>query len=564
MSIRLPHNHQIVATLLLGALLSTTACRSDGKLPAKLSREYNEVVRAFYVGLAALQVGDDVRADARLAEVTRLVPPEPAGWANWGLLALRQRNFDAAAERLERARSLAPENDQIYYLLGLLESSRGRSAEAVTALRKAVEINPKNLLATYKLAEEIERQGLENSETEYQQLMQKMLAVQPDNLAILLELGRIAAKRGDAETLHRTVSKLAEHSTDWPPEVQQQLSAVQAAATGTDVRQAATRMTFLRNVLVRVLRYRMDLSRIKPPPGEEAVPFTRFLRLESPTFGPAAADMELTFAPAPVSGLSDGHWDWVGAVSLGSTGAPTVMVASGRDVRLSSGASFTFPGGTPPEPDDIVAIDFSYDFKTDLVLAGANGVRLMRQENPTAFTDVTAQTKLPIAVQNASYFGAWAADIEADGDLDVVLGSRQSVAPTVLRNNGDGSFLEIHPFNGVAGLQGFAWADLDADGDPDAALIDGSGKLHVFSNERQGQFRERSVPADPRARAINVADINSDGILDLLVVQAAGIIIALSDKNEGQDWDSVEIARMSDSTSDLEGECRVRDRGPGQ
>src|SRR6185369_12847103 len=140
---------------------------------------YNELVRTFYIGLAALQVGDDVRADAKLAELTQLAPSEPAGWANWGLLALRQRNFDAAAERLERARSLAPDNDQTYYLLGLLESSRGRSAKAVTVLRKAVEINPGNLLATYKLAEEIERQGSDNSDAEYQQLIQKMLDVQP-------------------------------------------------------------------------------------------------------------------------------------------------------------------------------------------------------------------------------------------------------------------------------------------------------------------------------------------------------------------------------------------------
>ena len=151
MRIRLPYNHQTLSVLLV-VLLLASACQSGSTVPAKLSKEYNEVVRAFYIGLAALQVGDDVRADAKLAEVTQLVPAEPAGWANWGLLALRQRNFDPAGERLERARSLAPENDQIHYLLGLLESSRGRSAEAIMALRKAIEINPRNLLATYKLA----------------------------------------------------------------------------------------------------------------------------------------------------------------------------------------------------------------------------------------------------------------------------------------------------------------------------------------------------------------------------------------------------------------------------
>ncbi|HYV00056.1 MAG TPA: FG-GAP-like repeat-containing protein, partial [Pyrinomonadaceae bacterium] len=464
MRIRLPHNFQTLAALLLGALLLTTACRSGGKLPAKSSQEYNAVVRAFYIGLAALQVGDDVRADAKLAEVTQLVPPEPAGWANWGLLALRQRNFEIAAERLEHARSLAPENDQIFYLLGLLESSRGRSAEAITALRKAVEINPKNLLATYKLAEEIERQGSENSDSEYQQLIQKMLEVQPDNLAILLELGRMAAKRGDAETFHRVVGKLAEHSAGWPAEVQQQLASVQTAAAGNDVRQAATQITFLRNVLVRVLQYRMDLSAIKPPPGEEAIPFTRFLRLESPTFGPAQADTALTFTSeqSEVDPYFKPQWNWTGAISLGITGAPTLAVADGHEVRLGT-ATFAFPGGpaaTPPGPDGVLPIDFSYDFKTDVVLAGAGGVRLMRQDSPTAFTDVSAQTKLPASVLNADYLGAWAADIEADGDLDVVLGSQQGV-PTVLRNNGDGTFLEIHPFSGISGLQGFAWADLD-------------------------------------------------------------------------------------------------------
>src|SRR5882762_5271685 len=250
MKTRLQHDHETAIVCLLGILfLAMTACQPGRNLPASSSPEYNEAVRAFYVGLAALQVGDDVRADSKLAQLTQLVPAEPGGWANWGLLALRQRNFDPAAERLERARSLAPENDQIYYLLGLLESSRGRSAEAITALRKAVELNPKNLLTTFKLAEEIERQGSENSDSEYQQLIQKMLEVQPDNLAILLELGRIAAKRGDAETFHRVAGKLAARSAAWPPEVQQQMSALQAAASGSDTQAAATRIAFLRNVL---------------------------------------------------------------------------------------------------------------------------------------------------------------------------------------------------------------------------------------------------------------------------------------------------------------------------
>src|SRR5262249_42892907 len=163
--------------------------------PAKGSEAYDKTVSSFYVGLAALQVGHDIYAEQKLSELTRDVPAEPASWVNWGVLALRQRNYDQAAQRLQKARDLAPDNDQIHYLLGLLESNRGNIAEAIAELRKAIELNPKNLRATYQLAQEIERQGGDSHEL--QSLLQKILQVQPKNLAAQLELGRIAAKSGD-------------------------------------------------------------------------------------------------------------------------------------------------------------------------------------------------------------------------------------------------------------------------------------------------------------------------------------------------------------------------------
>jgi len=547
---------------LLGAVIATSpGCKSGAKLPDKSSKEYGDVVSAFYVGLAALQVGDDVHADSRLSEVTRLVPGEPAGWANWGILALRQRNYDAAAQRLERARDLAPNNDHIHDLLGILESQRGNSTQAIADLRKAAELNPQNLRATYQLAEETERQGSANNEAEFQELIQKILTAQPDNLAALLELSRIAAKRGDATTLKSAVAQISARSSAWPPEVQHQLAVVQQAAAGPDLHLAATQTTFLRNVLVRVPEYRLSLKAIKSAPGEEAEPFTRFLRLESPVFKPAVADAALTFNPQPVANLGSGHWTWVGAIPLASAGAPAVAEANGHEVRLSSGATFPFPGGAssvPPQPEGIVPLDFNYDFKTDLVLAGGGGVRLMAQDSPSSFRDVTPHAKLPKSVINSPYTGAWAVDIEADGDLDIVLGANNGV-PTVLRNNGDGTFLDIHPFAGVSGLRGFAWADLDGDGNPDAAIIDATGRLHVFMNERQGQFRERPLPANLQpVKAVAAADTNNDGVLDLLAVQADGAIVRISDKNEGQSWDTAEIARVPDAANYLAGEVRLR------
>jgi tetratricopeptide (TPR) repeat protein len=408
-----PHRRTLVLFLTATLLAVFAGCNRPAKFPNPSSKEYGEVVSAFYVGLAALQVGDDVHAESQLSQVTRMVPAEPAGWGNWGILALRQRNYDVSAERLEKARGLAPQNDHVYDLLGILESQRGNSAQAIADLRKAADLNPRNLRATYQLAEEIERQGAPNSDSEFQSLIQKILAAQPDNLAALLELSRIAAKRGDAATLKTSVSQIVARSSAWPTEVQHQLALVQSSATNPDLHQAATQTTFLRNVLVRVPEYRQSLKAIKAAPGEEAEPFTVFLRMETPVFKPAAADATLAFTPQSVANLATakGNWNWIGAFQLGSAGTPAVAVANGREVHLSTGATLPFPGGpsaVAPQPEGILALDFNYDFKTDLALAGAGGVRLFAQDNPSSFRDVTSQAKLPKSVINAAYTGAWA------------------------------------------------------------------------------------------------------------------------------------------------------------
>src|SRR6185503_3225389 len=177
---------------------------------------------------------------------------------------------------------------------------------------------------------------------------------------------------------------------------------------------AASRIAFLRNVLLRVSEYRNDLGVIKPPPGEEAQPFTHFINLESPTFASAPADTAISFSAEPVPNAPAGKWSWIGAISLNGEGTPAVVLANEKEARIGN-ASYPFPSGPsniPPAREGVVGLDFNYDFKTDLVLAGAGGVRLLKQETANKFTDVTAQTKLPATILTAKYTGAWAADVD--------------------------------------------------------------------------------------------------------------------------------------------------------
>ena len=534
---------------MLCAVAAFASCRREAGGPAALPpAEYEAAVRAFYVGLAALQVGDDVRAEEKLKEATRLAPEEPAAWANLGLLQLRQRDFDRAAESFYKAHRLVPDDARMHVLLGQMESGRGNYADAIKHLRRAVELDARNLKALYALSEEVGREAGEGGEEEVQRLLQRILEVQPDNLSVQLDVARLAAKRGDDALFRGVLARLAERSAAWPPEARTQLKAVEDAASASGTRAAAPRVQFLRNVLVRQPEYRQSRLAVQDPPETLSEPFTRFIRLPSPEPHPAPPDETLTFAAEPLAAFGANAWAWGGAVSLNGEGPAALVFADGREVRLSGDVKLTFPGGAgavPPAPDSVAALDYDYDFKTDLAVAGEGGFRLYRQENPTTFEDVTGRTKLSAAVTGGPAAGAWAADVEADGDLDIVLGAKDA-APVVLRNNGDGSFAEQRPFEGASALRDFAWADFDDDGDPDAALLDARGRIGVFQNERTGQFRARTAPPESEpVVALGVADLNGDGRFDLLALHADGTLRRFSDKEESG-WDEAEVLRWQD------------------
>src|SRR5262249_52002162 len=139
----------------------------------------------------------------------------------------------------------------------------------------------------------------------------------------------------------------------------------------------------------------------------------------------------------------------------------------------------------------------------------------------------------------------WAADIDTDGDLDLVVATRDG-HPTVLRNNGDGTFTPQDLFASVSLARGFVWADLDGEGVPDAAFVGQSGDVHVFANQRGGRFREETIPRAPGlAVAIAAIDDPSASVFDLLVLSADGSIARLSRDPRQRTWTVTPVLRTS-------------------
>ena len=100
-------SHDLAGMTRNGILFATlwtvvvAGCGSD--VPAPGSEEYRETISAFYSGVAAMEVGEDRRAEAKLTYVTELVPKEPAAWANLALMALRRGELETAASAYGRS-----------------------------------------------------------------------------------------------------------------------------------------------------------------------------------------------------------------------------------------------------------------------------------------------------------------------------------------------------------------------------------------------------------------------------------------------------------------------------
>jgi hypothetical protein len=138
--------------------------------------------------------------------------------------------------------------------------------------------------------------------------------------------------------------------------------------------------------------------------------------------------------------------------------------------------------------------------------------------------------------------GLWPADLDMDGDVDLVVGTD---GPTrVLRNNGDGTWQPLEVFASVTGARAFAWADLDRDADPDAAFVAGDGALRVLVNRQASRF----VPVEPPTglgglTAVTAADLDADGAIDLIAGDAQGRVTRVT--RRGDAWNTAPLAAWS-------------------
>jgi tetratricopeptide (TPR) repeat protein len=518
------------------ALLGLVLCGSW----AEPSAADDDTVASFYVAIAALDAGDNPRASQVLGDVTQAAPDEAAAWANLGLAEFRLGNLDAAAAALDKAGRLEPGSAEIEALRATLAQYRGQPAEAEARLRRSLELDPQAVKPRYALLQTLQRSRDADPAVIGEQL-DLLLTARPQSLVLLLQRAIVALDLEDTGALESILARVEPVAAGWTGLPREQFDGLKTALADSDARMAKRRLALLSNVLKPEPSYRYDLAELQDPTGVLAMPLRSPFTFTAPRASFAPADTGIEFSPRPFDADASQADEVVLATWLSGESDPTVFIGDGAALRQSGNSTVVLgfrraADTAPPSSAAAAALDWDYDFRTDFMLAGAGGLRLFAQAEPGTFRDVSGELGLESALLDLDYHGAWAVDIEADGDLDLVVAPRDS-SPSVLRNNGDGTFEPVAAYAGLAGVRHFSWSDLDGDGDPDAAFLDASGTLHVYSNLRGGRFEPRALPPiETTLAAITTGDIDDNGSIDLAMLGTDGRLLQLTDRNQGRDW----------------------------
>ncbi len=123
--------------------------------------------------------------------------------------------------------------------------------------------------------------------------------------------------------------------------------------------------------------------------------------------------------------------------------------------------------------------------------------------------------------------GAFIGDLNGDGLMDIVLGKGRHwpLHNRVLLNDGRGGFTASNLGAAPDRTYSAALADLDRDGDLDVVVSnDAPDRKLVYLNDGQGRFTEHGTFGEPRwtTRYVTLADLNGDGAPDIIAANRGG------------------------------------------
>lgn len=244
-----------------------------------------------------------------------------------------------------------------------------------------------------------------------------------------------------------------------------------------------------------------------------------------------------TFQPVATyaTGVANGSPAGIAVADVTGDGKPDLVTANGFGYNISVFAgtgtgSFQAPVsyalGPNAAPLDVTVADLNADGQPDLVVAnaGSNTVALLMGRGGSGFLPG------PYAVGTSASFipyGVAAGDVNGDGRPDVVTANSANSTVSVLLNQGV-SLGAATSFQNPGAPANIAVADINRDGQADLITTNpGDPAVAVLLGNGDGTFQPRSryVTSNNNAPSgLAVADVNGDGRPDVLTANTGGTV----------------------------------------
>ncbi len=506
-----------------------------------------EIISTRTLGVAYLEENQLDKAEAEFVKLIEINPNGATGYANLGLVYLRMGKYNEAEEQLNKAIKINEKDPDIRLILAKTFELNNKKADAVKVLEKSVQFAPDHIKSLFSLTELYSTATDKNSLEKRLGYTEKLIEKAPGNIVPRLNLIEILIRAKRADDALAELEKLQKIFPEFPKEAIEYYRKTMVALQANKIDEASVSFMIFHNYMKVTGTYQSGVLELKGPGGSAiGTPLITFDQNKSNVitgdwkellaaikFTDITTTAGLDFSMAKNSNGKNTHisvcdFDGDGDADL-YAGYFDTKAQSYKHVLLINDWGVFKDGakeaGISHKGTEYSAkfADYDNDGFIDLYITKKDGNILYRNSGEGTFKDVTNKANMgDKASGNRSLFF----DYDHDGDLDIFV--TRSKSNLLYRNNSDGTFTDQSNESNLAGTGSesvdAAFGDFDDDGDIDLFVVNSNGTNALFSNQRQGIFKNITEKSglinSSNSTSVSVGDYNNDGFFDIFITSS--------------------------------------------